>query len=294
MMGKQLTKDRGDMLSLVFRDKPETIARPPEWMLPEKQLSAYRRMNDLAIVEIAGRDSVAAAVEASSRNGYGNLLPVYAYTGTEYGSWSNVEEAVNRLTRRLPEIRIHPLLVVGSPAFWRALNGRFIPDLIDTFGHYTPCTGCHLYLHAVRIPLAKMLGNVPVIAGERKSHSGSIKINQVPEAIDFYRRFANTFGVILDLPIADITDDQNITEILETHWKRGKDQPGCVFSGNYKRSTGEVGIRTAELTRFFNNFAGPVAESVISACLENRIPDHEKIARDIMDRCRAGKSSNPS
>ncbi|MCF8037391.1 MAG: hypothetical protein K9K62_11005, partial [Desulfobacteraceae bacterium] len=49
-------------------------------------------------------------------------------------------------------------------------------------GHYTPCTGCHLYLHAVRIPLARMLGNVPIIGGERESHSGKVKVNQCAPA----------------------------------------------------------------------------------------------------------------
>jgi hypothetical protein len=118
--------NRGEKLSAVFRDKPEMVIHFPEWMLPRQQIREYRGMQDLAIVEIAGRDSVAAEVLAAAQNGYSNLLPVYAYTGTEYGTWNNVEQAVCRLARRLPETRVHPLVVAGSPAFWRALNGRIL------------------------------------------------------------------------------------------------------------------------------------------------------------------------
>jgi hypothetical protein len=52
------------------------------------------------------------------------------YTGTEFGPWSAVLEAVIRLEKRLPEARIHDLLVMGSTHFWRALNGRFVGELI--------------------------------------------------------------------------------------------------------------------------------------------------------------------
>lgn len=279
-----MTDIRKNQLATVFRDKPEMVNRLPEWMLPGPQIESYRRMEDLAIVEIAGRDSVAAAVRAVAESAYGNLLPVYAYTGSEHGSWESVEEAVNRMTRRLPESRIHPLLVVGSPGFWRALNGRFVTELIDVFGHYTPCTGCHLYLHAIRLPLSHTLGNVPIIAGERKSHGGSIKINQISEALDFYMRFSSSFGIRLDLPLAEVTDDSTIEEILNIPWKRDKDQLGCVLSGNYKSVSGDCCINATDVICFFNRFAEPVTNAVIHEYIENRLPDHDGIAARVMDQ----------
>ncbi len=279
-----MTIIRKNQLAAVFRDKPEMVNRLPEWMLSGPQIESYQRMEDLAIVEIAGRDSVAAAVRAVAESAYGNLLPVYVYTGSEHGSWESVEEAVNRLTRRLPESLIHPLLVIGSPGFWRALNGRYAAELINVFGHYTPCTGCHLYLHAIRLPLSRTLGNVPIIAGERKSHGGSIKINQISEVLDFYVRFAASFGIRLDLPLAEITDDSIIEAILNIPWKRDKDQLGCVLSGNYKNVSGDCCINATDVTLFFNRFAEPVANAVIHEYLENRLPDHDGIAARVMDQ----------
>lgn len=202
-----MAEQRNEKLAAVFRDKPEMVTNFPQWMLTEKQLTEYKQMQDLAIVEIAGRDSVAAAISAVKQKGYGNLLPVYAYTGTEYGPWHHsVNQAVKRLAARLPEICVHPLVAVGSPLFWRALNGRLVSECIKVFGHYTPCPGCHLYLHAVRIPLAQMIGNVAVIAGERKSHSGMVKINQTGQAIDFYLNFLKAYGICLEIPLADTAD----------------------------------------------------------------------------------------
>ncbi len=281
--------NRQEMLAAVFRDKPEMVIDLPEWMLSEKEAQSYRTMESLAIVEIAGRDSVAAAVRAVSENGYKHLLPVYAYTGTDIGAWGSVEEAVRRLVWRLPSVRIHPLLVVGSPGFWHALNGRFISDLIAVFDNYTPCTGCHLYLHAIRIPLACRLGNAPVIGGERISHSGTIKVNQFGGALDFYRHFAKRFGVRLELPLAEIIDGNAIEQILEMRWKRGEDQLGCCLSGNYKGVAGELGVDAAWVIRFFDEFAGPAARRIIGEYLEKRVPDHEAVAKHAMAQCLKGE-----
>lgn len=277
-------KTREEKLAAVFLDKPEMVLDLPEWMLPEKQLNAYRQMHDLAIVEIAGRDSVAAAIQAVAINGYGNLLPVYAYTGTECGSWAHVEKAVSRLTKRLPQVTVHPLLVVGSPGFWHAINGRFISELFDVFGHYSPCTGCHLYLHSVRVPLARMLNNTPIIGGERRSHSGRIKVNQIDEAIECYKEVVESFGIHLDEPLVEIEDNNMVEKILQMPWGEDKNQLGCTLSSNYRTSDGKILIKTKDLIRFFNEFAAPVARSVISEYLSGSVPDHEEIAKKVLAR----------
>lgn len=274
---------RDERLAAVFRDKPELVIDLPEWMLPADRIDAFRRMDDLAVVEIAGRDSIAAAVRGVEEHGFGNLLPVYAYTGSEHGPWESIPQAVARLAERLPRVIVHPLLVIGSPGFWRAINGRFVGDMIRLFGHYTPCTGCHLYLHAVRIPLARNIGNVAVIAGERKSHSGSVKVNQVGPALDFYERFLDSFGIRLHLPVADVADGTQIENILEMPWERGKEQPGCCMSGNYRTAAGEMSVKTEGVMHFFTRFAAPAARKIVSAYLEDRVPDHEDFAAGVIN-----------
>ena len=189
----------------LFLDKPEQVIGFPEWLLSNQMIEEYRALSKLAIVEIAGRDSVAAAIKSTEEEGFSDLLPTYVYTGTEYGPWSNIEKAVDRLNSRLSEVRVHRLLVLGSPGFWKALNGRFVSELISLYGFYTPCLACHLYLHAVRIPLSLMLGKVPVISGERERHDEIIKLNQISEALDFYRDFAAKFEIELRFPLRHVS-----------------------------------------------------------------------------------------
>lgn len=241
-------------------------------------------MDNLAIVEIAGRDSVAAAIKSVMENGFTDLLPVYAYTGTEYGSWSSVEQAVLRLSSRLPEINIHQLLIIGSPVFWRALNGRFISDLIAKYGFFSPCPGCHLYLHAVRIPLAVKLGKLPIISGERESHSGLVKINQTAEALDFYLDFADQFGISIDFPLRHITQSHEIESILQMPWERGQEQFGCTLSGNYRMNDGKLGLSIEDVERFLKEFAGPSSKEIIGAYIKGNIPDSIGIAGVILTR----------
>lgn len=270
-------------LADVFRDKPEVVTCFPEWMLSPKQVEDIRCLENAAIVEIAGRDSVAAAIKSVAEHGFTDLIPVYAYTGTEYGEWETVVRAAAHLAARLPEIRVHPLVAMGSPMLWRALNARFIEAWIRQFHYYSPCPGCHLYLHAVRIPLSRILGDLPIISGERESHSGIEKINQTGPALDIYLALAQELSARLLLPLRHVADGRKIEEILGFAWKRGEGQLGCVFSGNYRLADGSVGPKAEEVRRYFMEFAVPTARAVIDAYVNGNSPDAEAVARGVLE-----------
>ncbi|MDA3895552.1 MAG: hypothetical protein PF482_05325 [Desulfobacteraceae bacterium] len=270
-------------LAEIFLDKPELVIDYPDWMLSAEKIATYRQIENLAIVEIAGRDSVAAAVKSVEEDGFTDLLPVYAYTGTEYGAWHSVEQAVGRLADRLPQVKIHPLVVVGSPEFWRILNGRYVSELIARYRFFSPCPGCHLYLHGIRIPLAKKLGNIPIISGERELHSGQVKINQTGEALDFYLDVARRFNVRFLFPLRLVEQSKKIEEILQIPWAKDKDQLECVFSGNYRLSDGSVGPAFKDVNRYFKEFAVPVAQRVIETYTKDAIPDFMEIAQQVLD-----------
>jgi hypothetical protein len=271
-------------LKQVFTDKPEFVVDLPEWLLSSEKIDEYREMSGLAIVEIAGRDSIAAAIKSVEEDGFTDLLPTYVYTGTEHGPWESVEGAVERLTKRLPQTRVHDLIVLGSPGFWHALNGRFASELVARYGFYTPCVGCHLYLHSVRIPLSVALGKVPIVAGEREQHDGTIKVNQIKEALDIYQDIAKDFGVSLVLPLRDIGDGNHITDILGFQWKAGEEQLGCVLSGNYLTFDGTVNNTTEQVERYLEDFAGPCAKNILETYINGDIPNHLQIAGSILHR----------
>ncbi len=270
-------------LSEIFLNKPELVIDFPDWMLSAELIDAYRQMKRLAIVEVAGRDSVAAAVKSVEENGFTDLLPVYAYTGTEYGAWHSVEQAVDRLTARLPQVKIHPLLAIGSPEFWRVLNGRYVSELIARYHFFSPCPGCHLYLHVIRIPLSKKLGNIPIISGERELHSGQVKINQTGEALDFYLDVAARFNVQLLFPLRLVEQSNVIEEILLIPWEKDKEQLECTFSGNYRLRNGSVAPALNDVNRYFKEFAVPVSQLVIETYVKGDIPDCMEIAQQVLD-----------
>lgn len=268
----------------IFLNKPECIINIPDWMLSKDQINIFRDVEGLAIVEMAGRDSVAAAIKSVDEKGFTDLLPTYVYTGTEYGNWASVTKAVERLRYRLEEnVNIHEILVFGSPLFWQALNGRYLTEFIKRYGFYTPCIGCHLYLHSSRIPLSVLLGSKPVITGERESHDGGEKINQISEALNSYKRISESFNVPILMPLRYIREGRQIEEIIGSAWKQDKEQLSCVLSGNYRDINEKNKINKEDAKIFLDTFALPLAEKIIGAYLEGSVPDHREIARDILD-----------
>lgn len=264
----------------LFLNKPECIINFPGWMLSGDQINTYRNIEGLAIVEMAGRDSVAAAVKCVEEDGFTDLLPTYVYTGTEYGNWESLLEAVKRLELRLgSNVKIHELLVFGSPLYWRALNGRFIDGILKRYGFYTPCIGCHLYLHSARIPLSVLLGEKPVITGERESHDGGEKVNQISEAINAYGSIGRAFNVPILMPLRYIEDGKEIEETIGISWEQDRDQLGCVLSGNYRNIEGKNTIKKEDVINFLEDFALPVAEKIIGTYLDGSVPDHMEIAK---------------
>ncbi|MBU1276551.1 MAG: hypothetical protein KJ720_14345 [Proteobacteria bacterium] len=267
----------------VFLNKPETLPQPPAWMLPPEEVERLRQAPGLAIVELAGRDSVAAALKAVEERGLKTLVPTYVYTGSEHGQWGEVPQAWRRLSGRLPAgVELTPLLVMGSPRFWRALNGRHLQELSRRFGFSPVCPGCHLYLHAARIPLARRLGNAPVVAGERLSHDGREKLNQVASAQDAYQELYRRFGQELMLPLAGIIRGREVENILGLPWPEGAGQLGCVFSGNYLETDGSLAVPPRSLRAYFDSFALPLAVQVVEAYLRGEPPEYLTLARRLL------------
>ncbi|MCB2227646.1 MAG: hypothetical protein KQH53_13290 [Desulfarculaceae bacterium] len=252
----------------VFLNKPEMLTGLPQWMLPPELIARVAATPGAAVVELAGRDSVAAALKAVEDAGLKLLVPTYVYTGSEHGRWDEVPRAWERLAARLPNgVELTPLLVMGSPRLWRALNGRHLQTLTQRYGFSPVCPGCHLYLHAARIPLSETLGGVPVVAGERLSHDGRLKLNQVAAAQKAYRQLFQHFGLELMLPLAEMESGAAVEELLGMDWPEGGEQLGCVFSGNYLEPGGGLEVPSERLSAYFEDFALPLARRVVAACL---------------------------
>lgn len=268
-----------EQVRLLLSSKPELVTSFPEWMLSPMVTKDLSCTPGVAIAEIAGRDSIAAVLAAVDQFSITTILPTVAYTGTEFGDWEVPIEKCRVLAQRLQNqsVRVLEPVFLGAPGFFWTVAGRYISHLFGRFGFYTPCLACHLYLHAVRIPLAKSVGAALVISGERERHGSRIKLNQVGVALDAYARFMQQFGVDLLMPLRYTDSSEQIEGFVGSDWKEGGDQVQCVLSKNYVDLHGTVSWSESAVRRFFEEFALPVSETIVRAYLNGRTPDYEGI-----------------
>jgi hypothetical protein len=253
----------------ILANKPDLITDFPEWMLPLSTIHEMRETENVAVAEIAGRDSVAAVLRACELRTIRALVPTVAYTGTEYGNWAITFEKIHILKDRLQKdnIKVFDPIVIGSPKFWWKLCGRYTTHFTKKYGFYSHCVGCHFYFHAVRIPLANKIHSTIVIGGERESHNGKLKVNQIKISLDAYQSFLKKFGIELFLPIRYVKSGQEIESILNMPWDEGDQQLECVLSKNYLEADGSVSFREEAIIQYFEEFAFQTAEEIIKKYL---------------------------
>lgn len=266
-------------------EKAEIVNDIPPWMLPEDTIEELRDIKGLVLAEIAGRDSVAAILRAPGLFDIEAILPTVVYTGTEFGSYTPLMETISSLRYRLKKkgIKFYDPVFLGSPRFWWILCGRFSTVLLKRFGFYSPCLGCHLYLHALRIPLAKRVNSKTIIAGEREFHNHRIKLNQTGIALDAYTELLKRFGVDLLLPLRYEASGNRITEIIGQPWAESGEQLHCVLGKNYRELDGTVIYDDKVLRNFFEGFALKLAQKIIETYLKGQSPDYETIGIKIWE-----------
>ena len=219
----------------------------------------------LAIAEIAGRDSVAAAVAAVRERGFARLLPTIALTGTETGDAEAPLRAVDTLRSLLGDTsEVLDPVYLHEPALWSAMNARFASVLAERFDMGSPCLACHLYMHLLRVPVAWEAGNAPVIAGERDTHDGRIKLSQTTRSIDAAIRVLAYGDVELVQPVRHASGGE-VAELVGGTWDEGGGQLGCLLSGNYAAPDGSVTYDLAAYERYLAEFFEPVGRAVIDA-----------------------------
>jgi hypothetical protein len=263
-------KDLDKRLLNILAAKPDLVIDFPEWMIRDSEWDEIMNTGNVAVAEMAGRDSFAAVIRACETNPIRAIVPTVAYTGSEYGNWEITFEKIEILKDRLrsSNIRLFGPVVLGSPRFWWKLCGRFTTHFFKKFGYYSHCLGCHLYFHALRIPLAKKLNSSLIIGGERESHDGRLKINQVGMVLDIYRFFMNKYGIELLLPIRHIQSGKEIESILGMHWDEGNQQLECVLSKNYQEMDGSVSVIEKAVKDYFDEFALSTAEEIVNGYLQ--------------------------
>lgn len=240
-----------------------------------------------AVLEISGRDSVAAAFIYCEAEAPTVLLPTYVHTPTEYGDFAEIERNVEILGRELDRrfgATLLPLVEAGSPALWRALAGRFAGTVSQRFVWWTPCVGCHLYLHLMRIPIARRWAASTVVSGERERHGALVKPNQAGSALDLYAETLASVGLTLAFPIRHLTSREDVVAIAGEPWAEDGHQLSCALSGNYLSDDGSpiVGEAPDRLLDEYLRPAGLALAGVLAERGDCATTDYEGIIRTIL------------
>ncbi|MFA5843973.1 MAG: hypothetical protein WC971_03990 [Coriobacteriia bacterium] len=236
------------------------------------------------LVEVSGADSIAAALAfADSHPEVADYVPSYASTGTEFGDFSGIEANVALLREELglrTGARLSDLVRLADPTLWRALNGRFASALAARFGAWLPCVGCHLYLHVLRVPLARELDTSVIVSGERERHGARTKANQTPEALDAYARVLAHAGIELALPVRGIAATSGIESLLGPRWPGGSPQLRCVLSDNEKALDGSP-VVSGPPAALLSEYLVPAGMAIVDAMGSGRT-DWETVVGDVL------------
>jgi|Deesub1362A_J573_1020465.scaffolds.fasta_scaffold01889_3 hypothetical protein len=221
-----------------------------------------------AILEIAGRDSLAAAFLFMQNEKPEEVFPTFAQAPVEFGK-ENLNYPLKILKEKWGEkVKIREVQKLTNPRLWSAINGRFISTIIKKYGFYTPCFGCHLYFHLLRIPLARKMNIETIVSGEREEHDKKVKINQIGEALDAYRKILSAVGIKIIYPLRKIKSGREIEKIIGVEWAPEEKQMKCVFSKNYWISRNpEI---PENLRAFLNEFLIPAGKEIALSIWEGK------------------------
>lgn len=215
---------------------------------------------NVVIAEMAGRDSVAALVKYCEELDVDRIVPTYVFTGTEYGEFSLIERNLDFAKGKLPEINFSDLVVLRNTELWRSINGRFISHMVENFGFYSPCPGCHLFLHLIRLPLYFGEGVSALISGEREYHLDCVKFSQRREFLDVFREVLASANANLEMPLRFVRNDEDIERLLGSSWGEDERQMSCLFSRNYFVGKSSKEFEEKEISKYVDDFLKPVGK----------------------------------
>ncbi|MBN2168282.1 MAG: hypothetical protein JW738_03480 [Actinobacteria bacterium] len=245
-----------------------------------------------AILEIAGRDSIAAGILIAESGEYDSLVPTIVYTGSEYGDWNTVLRNCRKLASFMRDscgLLVPPdPVIIGSPEWFHAVSGRFSTELYEMYGIPAACIACHMYLHAVRIPLAKEIGAANIVSGERLKHDDRLKINQLLPALEAYAAVLESEGVNLEFPLKQVSCSVRIQEKVGSLFGEMEDahsQMRCVLESNYRDRCGQMIYSEGDLQSYLSEFLVPVTRKILDLVIGGKRPiDYISAVMDVLGK----------
>jgi hypothetical protein len=260
------------------------IPEHPAELLSPNALHELRGSGAPAVGAIAGRDSVAAIVQAVETHGFDVVQPTIVLTGTERGDLDDPLRAVAVAKDRLAgSATVLDPIWLSSPRLWKALNESCSARLSTRYYSWCACSACHLYVNLCRLPLSWMLGSVPIISGDRDAHDGRVKPSQTPEIIDALIAVFAHAGVTLLEPIRSATTER-IEGLVGATWPEGGGQLTCDLGDTPQARQAKACYDSAEQRRLAEEYVIPAGTAVADAWRIETEPDYEQIVAEVLNR----------
>ena len=229
------------------------------------------------IGEFSGRDSVAAIMKAFESDDINYILPIATFAGTEYGDYDVIYENYTKLQEVIKKEygnkkTLYKLIEYNREDVWAIMNGRYTTEIIDRFKFYNPCIGCHLYFHLTKLPFANKLSK-RIISGERESHDGKIKVNQLHVSLEVYKHILKELGFELLMPLQYTEEGKDVEELLKWDWAEGGEHPKCVLSGNYRDLSNKAKYDETYMKSYFEKYLSPLGNIIGKYFLEDATMD---------------------
>jgi len=128
-----------------------------------------------------------------------------------------------------------------------------------------------------------LLGAAPVVAGERDTHGGRVKLSQASLGIDACGRVLARAGIELLEPVRRVREGEEIAGLLGPGWETTARQLCCVHSANYTGLDGEVAFDELAYARYVHGFLEPAGDAVVDAWRETAEPDYEALIRAVLE-----------
>lgn len=244
--------------------------------MPDQLAEDLKKRKNIAIAEIADRDSIAAVVKIAREGKVKEVLPIADAIPPLYGDLNKAFDEVFWLKQEVAKYgcKVYDLIFLDASDLYNTMVARYKNYLIKRFGFYTPCLSCHLYFHTVRVPIIKALGGTKIIGGERKSHDGRIKVSQIPLAVEYYKQAVRALGGELVLPLWEIESTKEIIKMTYAD----NPQLSCMFKEAYGSLPDSIKQDEAKLNKFFQEFALPLDMWLINSLTKDENADIIKLA----------------
>ncbi|TFH26709.1 MAG: hypothetical protein E4G98_06805 [Promethearchaeota archaeon] len=248
------------------------------------EIESQNQNSKRAVLEVAGKDSVAAAIPYLQTHPITELIGIGIFHRGFYDNFYepelNFQQISTILRNHVPELQTSFYYLDVADLFdWTIVQPMGI--IQKHFSQYSPCPPCHLFFHMMRIPLVKHLGATQILTGERAAHDAGLKLNQLPEILGLFTSMMQKQGISLKQPIKNINDDSKIFALLGREWK-SVEPFRCIFSKNYLDENGQLHFNVPNLTKTLSIFYYPLFNDIIQYIMRKHCsPDLKWIQQKI-------------